>query len=494
MPTPRPAGQLPVLRVPVRPVDDPPDALGEPDRADAEPVRGQRVRLRHDVEPQLRRIQPEPLGDLVELHLLAEARLRRAVSALGAARRLVGEDARALELVARQLVGHGLERAGVEGARDAVRTVAAAVDQRLQVHPGQPAVLRHAGAEPHQHRVPAAVHVEHLFPRETDFHRAAEHQGRLRDHRFVVAQVALAAEPAAVRSGDDAHVRRGDAQHAREHPVDVVRHLGARPERELAVGVDRRERGMLLDREMRVALEEEQVLENVVRPAKSFVDVAELERLQPVDVAALAVVVDARALGRERLFRRRDRRERPVLHVDQVERFERGELVLRDNRRHRVADVAHAVRGERVFVLRHRQDAERDRELLPCQDQMHAWHRGGAGDVDRLDRGVRDRRARELAVEHARQRDVVGEARLPGDLRAAVDAAARLADDVEPLPQRAHRTSFMRRAASSTASKICWYPVQRQRLPDSASLIRSRPASGSFSNSAFAVIRIPGVQ
>ena len=43
----------------------------------------------------------ELLGDLVELDLLAEARLRRAVAALGAAGRLVGEGAAGLEPVAR---------------------------------------------------------------------------------------------------------------------------------------------------------------------------------------------------------------------------------------------------------------------------------------------------------------------------------------------------------------------------------------------------------
>ena len=46
--------------------------------------------------------------------------------------------------------------------------------------------------------------------------------------------------------------------------------------------------------------------------------------------------------------------------------------------------------------------------------------------VDADDARVRQRRAEQLAVQHARQHDVVGEARLAGDLRAAVDAAPRL--------------------------------------------------------------------
>ena len=112
------------------------DALGEADGADAQVVRRQRVRLLDDAEAEVGGIDGEALGDLVELNFLAEAALRRAVSALGAARRLVGEDAAALELVARDVIGDRLQRAGVERAGDAVRAVGAAVEQRLQVHAG----------------------------------------------------------------------------------------------------------------------------------------------------------------------------------------------------------------------------------------------------------------------------------------------------------------------------------------------------------------------
>src|SRR6185369_8759102 len=68
-------------------------AFGETDGADAEVVRGQRVRLFDDPEAELGGIDRQGLGDLVELNLLAEAALRRAVAALRTARRLVGEDA-----------------------------------------------------------------------------------------------------------------------------------------------------------------------------------------------------------------------------------------------------------------------------------------------------------------------------------------------------------------------------------------------------------------
>jgi hypothetical protein len=130
-----------VLLLPARALDDLADAFGEADRADPQPVRGQRIRFRDDAEAQLRGIHAELLGDLVELDLLAEARLRRAVPAFRAARRLVRERAARFEAVARDLVRHGLQHARVERARDAVRAVAAAVDERLQADAGQLAVF-----------------------------------------------------------------------------------------------------------------------------------------------------------------------------------------------------------------------------------------------------------------------------------------------------------------------------------------------------------------
>src|SRR5947208_10530310 len=79
---------------PIRACDDLLDALREADRADLQPVRRERIRLGDDAQTQLGRVHAELLRDLVELHFLAEARLRRAVASVGAARRLVGEDPR----------------------------------------------------------------------------------------------------------------------------------------------------------------------------------------------------------------------------------------------------------------------------------------------------------------------------------------------------------------------------------------------------------------
>ena len=56
-----------------------------------------------------------------------------------------------------------------------------------------------------------------------------------------------------------------------------------------------------------------------------------------------------------------------------------------------------------------------------------------------LDQRVRKMRTQHLAEQHARQNDVVGELRLTDTLRASIDLAERLADNVQILGHRLHR-------------------------------------------------------
>src|SRR6058998_1861507 len=100
------------------------------------------------------------------MDLEREAGLRRAVTTLGTARRLVREGASALEVIARDIVGHRLQCARVVRARNPVGAVGATVEQRAKVHARDCAVALHTGAYPHQRRVTAAMTVENLFARQ----------------------------------------------------------------------------------------------------------------------------------------------------------------------------------------------------------------------------------------------------------------------------------------------------------------------------------------
>ncbi len=406
------------------------DAGPQAHRADAQPVGGDGAGLGEHAAAQVGGVDAQVAGDLVELDLEAEARLRRAVAPLRPAGGLVGEDPHSFEAVGRQLVGHRLQGAGVVGRGDAVAAVGAAVERRLQVLRGDRAVAPHAGAQPHQHRVAAAVAVEDLLAAERHLHRAAEAQRHLRRHDLVVERVALAAEAAAVRAGDHPDARRRHLEHARQRPVHVVRRLRRRVEGDPVVVLGHRDGGMLLHRQVGVALVEEDVLEDLVGRGEALGHRAEVHRHLLVHVAAVAVVMQPRLGGRQRLLDAGDGGQRLVLDLHLVGGLVGGVLGQRRHRRHRVADEAHLVGAERVLVLGDRQDAEGHREVAPGQEAQHARHPRGRRQVDAGDARVRHRRAHEAQVDHAGKGEVVGIARGAGDLGAPVHPPERLADDV----------------------------------------------------------------
>ena len=317
------------------------------------------------------------------------------------------------------------------------------------MHPGQRAVLLHSRLDLHQDGMAAPVAVEDLLARQADLDGAAGHEGELRDHDLVAEGIAFPAEPAAVGGGDHADPGGRHPEDLRERAVHVVGGLGARPDDELPVGVDPAQGRVLLHRQVGVPLEEVGALQDLVGRFERPFNVPELEGDLLVDVPLVAVRVDPGLGGRERLLRREDRGQRLVLDLDRVHRVEGGVLVQRRHGGDGVAREADAVQAEGVLVLGDREDPEGDREVLPGQDGDHARHPGRLGEVDPLDPRVRHGRTVDLAEEHPGEDEVVGELRHARALRQAVDLPDRGPDDLEaPL----HRSSFIRRAASSTAS------------------------------------------
>src|SRR5256712_854615 len=309
--------QLPVLLAELRGALQGVEAFAKAHRRDAQLVHGPAVRRLEDALPVLERIEPQVHGDLVELALEPVPRLRRAVAALGPAGRLVRVHADAVELVRRDAVGDREKRAGVIGGRDPVGRVRAAVEEALVVDRGDLAILFNAGPDAHLHRVAPAVRVEDLFPVERELHRAARAQREERRRELVRERVALAAEGAAVRRGDDADPRARQAEHLLELAVQVVGDLRRGPEREPIVGAVAGDRGMRLDRRVRVALEEEPVVTDVVGGGEPGFEVAEAEMDLLEDVRALGGLVDLHVLALERLLDREDRLEGLVVDVDE---------------------------------------------------------------------------------------------------------------------------------------------------------------------------------
>ena len=98
--------------------------------------------------------------------------------ALGSAGRFVGEGAAALVTIARDVVRGRLQCTTVKRAGDPVRAVRATVDQRLEMHSSNRAILLDAGFEFHQDGVPPPVAIKDLFTRQANLDRPVQHERR----------------------------------------------------------------------------------------------------------------------------------------------------------------------------------------------------------------------------------------------------------------------------------------------------------------------------
>ncbi len=213
---------------------------------------------------------------------------------------------------------------------------------------------------------------------------------------------------------------------------------------------------------MRIALEVEDVLADEIRGGEGGLDVAELEGYRLVDVRRVAVLVDAHLRMRERVLDGHERAQRLVVHLDELGGALRRLLVHRGYRRHRIPHHAHLVHAQGFLVLGDGEDAELDaREIVAGDDGVDAGQRRRAGGVDPPDPRVRVRAPEQLAEGHPREDQVVRELGVARHLGPGVDLGQGLPDHGEALGHvRASflagpvRAPLMRRAASSTASRI----------------------------------------
>ena len=403
------------------------------DPAGGDPQAVDRARVGFDVVEslQLDGVHPEVLGDLVEVQLEREARLGRPVPPLGPAGRLVGEDAAGLEAVGGQVIGHRLQRAGVVHRRDTEGAVGPSVEGGAEVHGQDPALSGDAGAHPHEHRVAPPVRVEHLLARQGALDGPPGDHRQLRDDQLVGEGVRLAAEAPAVGGRDHPDALHGKVEDLGQRALDVVGRLGGGAQGELAVGEGRGGR-VLLQGQMGAALVEEDVLAHEVRRREALLDVAELERGHPMDVAGLGLVVDRLVGGfLEGLLDRGDRGKRLVSDADQPAGGASRLLVEGCDGRDRVTDVAHLLELERPLVLADGQDPEAGRQRLAGEDRNDAGQLERVAGVDAEDAGVRVRAAYQRARERPRQGQVVGVDDRTGHLGERVEARQRRADDAE---------------------------------------------------------------
>ena len=143
--------------------------------------------------------------------------------------------------------------------------------------------------------------------------------------------------------------------------MDVVRRLRRTPQSQLVIGIEMRDRRVLLQREMRVAFIKENVFAHEVCLCKAFVKIAEFEIDFFVYVAAIAVFMYARLVNPHGLFDARDGLKRLVLDLYQIHSVERCVFVNGSDGCDRIAYEAHFVYREGMLVLTDGKDTVRNR-------------------------------------------------------------------------------------------------------------------------------------
>ena len=272
------------------------------------------------------------------------------------------------------------------------------------------------------------------------FHRPPGHDRR--DDRADVAGIGadLVAEAAADVGRDDVDLVLGDLRDQRADRADDVRRLERAPERELALdlveggdalagleraGVHARIDDQLLDGD--VGLREGGVGRGLVAglPVEHVVVVLALA------VRALGLVLDVladdRRVGRHGLERIDVDRQRLVFHLHKISSVGRDVAVLGDDEGDLLVLEQHLAVGEHhLHVAGERRHPRQVHglERFGGQHRDHARHRRGLRGVDVLDAGMGVRRAREVAVEHVGQLEVVDVVALALDETDVLDALA----------------------------------------------------------------------
>ena len=233
-----------------------------------------------------------------------------------------------------------------------------------------------------------------------------------------------------------------------QHQVDVVRHLGRGADRDpAAVGVVLGLCGVRLALDLADLAQLVGLLAHQVGGPEPGVGVADLEIDLALDIAG-AFLVQLDRVGAARLLGGEIGRQLLVLDLDRIQRALRRRGVLGGDGRDRLAAVAHPVAGERVFVHRDGEDAERIGAVpAPGDHRVDARQRLGGGGIDADDPGMRHRAPQDPPGELLPADEVGGVERLARHLLRPVDQRHRHAD-------RLHRRgSGFRRAAHAAASR-----------------------------------------
>ena len=366
-----------------------------------------------------------------------------------AARRLVGIDAVDQHMRRREIVGAADD---AEQSRRPLGGVGAGVEGAV-VGDGVAAQARHLAV---LGRGDFRLHVEVARERRGreildailgPFHRPAGHDRG--DDRADIARIGadLVAEAAADVRGDDVDLVLGDFRDQRADGADDMRRLERAPQRQLAFDlVERGDALAGLERARMHARIDDHLLDRDVGLGERRVGRGLVARLPGEDVVivlalavgavglVLEILADHRRVRRHRLERIDIDRQRLVFDLDQIGGIGRGVAVLGDDEGDFLVLEQHLAVGQHHLHVagERRHPGEIDGfQRLGGEHRDDAGHRRGFGRVDLLDAGVGVRRAVEVAVEHARQFQVVDVIALALDEADVLDALSPAAHAFE---------------------------------------------------------------
>ena len=430
---------------------------------------------RNEVAPaHLHRVEVEVRGDAVHHPLDDEARFRFAEAPVSAVGGLVGHHPLDLPLVVGDLVGAGHEHAGGDdGGQSAGGVGRADVGHDAVLDPQNGTVPAHRRLDVVGllARVDGAGHV--LAPGLHPLHRAVREDRQQRHQDLFRVEGPLLSVAAADAPEIHVDLQSREPDGVLDQRADGVADLGRAPQAQgLDAGVVVGHHRAGLDGGAGEAAAVDGFLDDDIRFLERGVHIAagHPERQHDVVVPVLVEAVGAGLQGGRGVHYRRQRVE---VHLDQVQRVF-GDVAVRGHHRgHRLADEAHLVPCEAVVVeeldggvaalervpalereRRQRVDIAQLPHLLAGQPGHHARQRQRLGEVHLADARVGSGAPVHRHVQHVRQLDVEGVARLtPEDVRVllARDRGAhqrRTRSGAHGIPP----SVFMRRAADCTAS------------------------------------------
>ena len=401
---------------------------------DARPV-GHLARL-HQVAPaDLDGVEPEPPRPDVEEPLHDEHGLGAPRAAVGGVVRLVRHVARADAPVVGHPVGPRHVVHGVEGEPRPFDGIRAHVGQEHVVDGHDRPVPPERDPRPVDLLAVVARGGEVLAPPLDPLHGPPEAEGDGRHEELLVIDGALRAEAAPHVGGEHPHLLGRDPEdhgHGVAHEVGV---LGGRPDDQQAgLGVPVSEDAARLDRHGRDPRMAELFLHDQVGGRESPLDVAGAPARDDGGVVGPVGVNPLGAAGGG--LGRRHRRERVVVDHDPVEGVAEPIGVVRDDDRHRLADVPHHFRREDALDVgacagrpaEGRGDAARDLGEVGGGEDRHAGQRSRLVRGDPADPGVGVGASHHAEVDGAGPPQVVQVPPAPLEQRGVLLPAGRGAD------------------------------------------------------------------